>query len=168
MKSGLLILIMVIIAFTLSGEFVREEQIPPLVYEHFSGELPSGIPVTLDFYAGRFTRSLEIIYKEELLSSGFQLFEHEQDNYLHLSIDYENRINQRSSGFLFFRKSYKEEDHHFAYQVTAMPQGLILDFDHLTLKTITEERIGNMRWYDPILISAIIGTLAYLFYFGGN
>ena len=168
MKPALLIVMMVLLAVSLSGEFVSEEQIPALVYEHFAGELPAGMPVMLDLYAGRFTRSLEIIYKRELLREGFQLYEREQENFLRLSIDYGNRENLRSSGFLFFRKSYREEEHQFSYQLTGMPQGSILDFDDLTLRTITEERSGNMRWYDPILISAIIGTLAYLFYFGGN
>lgn len=168
MKFFITLLLLSGIYFCFADTVIVEEQIPQIVFEQFYRELPQNIPVVLDFNTGRYTRSLERLFKGQLLNDGYVLFENTQENCLLLSIDYDENPVHRSSGFFIFRRSYQEEHHNFSFQLTRLPESRILDYDHLTLVTLNKQQRTNMRWYDPVLISAVIGTLAYLFYFGGS
>ena len=145
-----------------------EEEIPQTVLEYFYRELPLDIPVVLDIDAGRFSYALEKLYKEKLLKEGYRLFEQEQENSFILKITFAEASRTRSTGFLIFQKHNQEDFFYFSSQVTKMPESQILNFENLTLTRISKPKSSNMKWYDPLLISAFIGTLAYLFYFGGN
>ncbi len=146
----------------------KEEEVPGVVFNHFYRELPLDIPLILDINAGRFTFHLEKLFKEKLVKDGYSLYETAPENSLVIRLNYDEETRRRSSGFFLFRKEFLEDTYYFSYQLTKTPEGEILDFENLTLTNVTVQERSNMKWYDPILISAIIGTLAYLFYFGGN
>ncbi|MBW6516594.1 MAG: hypothetical protein K0B81_08300 [Candidatus Cloacimonetes bacterium] len=153
---------------TYNYSVTSEEEIPSTVFTHFYQELPVDLPVVLDFNTGRFTHQLERLFKEQLINDGYQVFEQVQENSLILRLTYDETILQKSSGFFIFKKHYQEERFEFSYQLTKMPESRILSFENITISSVSSNYESNMRWYDPILISAFIGTLAYLFYFGGN
>jgi len=153
---------------TYSYSVTSEEEIPSTVFTHFYQEIPLDLPVLLDFNAGRFTYPLERLFKEKLLADGYQIYEQEQEHSLILRLAYDESLLQRSSGFFIFKKHYQEEKYDFSYQLTRMPDSRILKYENITISYISSDNESNMRWYDPFLISAFIGTLAYLFYFGGN
>jgi hypothetical protein len=169
MRSILILLIILTgTNFCLAEIIAEREQIPQLVFENFYRDLPADIPVVLDLFVGDFTPPLENLFKEKLLEDGYELYEEEQEESLVIRITYGYVSTLRTSGFFPVKRRYREENHLVSYQLTKIPERQILDFENLTITTFTPDEASTMRWYDPLIISAIIGTLAYLFYFGGS
>jgi|GEM_PF-2561534 hypothetical protein len=164
----IIILLFCSIGLSYAAIEIDEEKIPERVFEHFYTELPADYPIVLDFQAGRFTDPVKLRFGKKLLEDGNTLYEQEPESGLQLSIDYELDQREKSSGFFLFRKYYLEEIHSFTYRVTELPEGRIIRFDDIELITVNEQTSSNMKWYDPLLITVVIGSLAYLFYFGGN
>ncbi len=169
MKQLLILLILIAVNFSFAEILTEKEDIPQIVFEHFYRDLPPDIPVVLEFHAGEYSEPLARKFKEQLLKDGYELYEEVQENCLLLKMSYGYTATQQRSGFFPFSKTYLEENHLFSYQISKIPESRIKSLDTLTLTTFSkDESDAAMRWYDPLLISAIIGTLAYLFYFGGN
>jgi hypothetical protein len=171
-KKGFRYLVVILLICTsgvvYSAIEVEEENIPEKVFQHFYEKLPAEYPIVLDFRAGRFTDPLKLKFGRQLLEDGNTLYEQEPESGLHLSLDYDSKQREKSSGFFLFRKYYLQEEHSFTYQVTELPEGRIIRFDDIELITVTKHKSSNMKWYDPLLITVVVGSLAYLFYFGGN
>lgn len=155
-----------LISLSIASGNIEEEQIPQAVLDHFYRELPSDTPLFLDLYAGKFTGQITRLLKERLINDGYTLYETKQQDSLILKMTFEDTSSEKKSGYFPFRSTITETKYTFSLQITKLPENRIVSFDTLSLTTLTSERSSNMKWYDPILITGIIGALAYLFYFG--
>ena len=143
--------------------------IPNLVVEHVLSDVPNNMPVVIDVVASDFTIPIESRLKEALISQKLELFEElDKDHHLvSISLYDHHEFFTRKSGLFPKKKRYVA--YNFAYQVTEMPNQRIVIHKNFKVSTQLEEvNISGSKWYDTLLISLIVGGLAYLFYFGAN
>ena len=117
--------------------------------------------------ADEFTQKTTWILKDELLKKQFTILEGMQENSQILKIDYQTERNVRKVKKFIFRRKQFVQIHRFSLQTTGQ-DGRINDFRTLEFEVIDLEAKKGMNWYDPIMISTVIGGLIYLFYYGNN
>jgi len=145
----------------------QENQIPERVVEFFYEKLPSDKPVIVRVEAGRFTMEISDLLKQRLIDDGIVLFEKETQEYQLIGVSYYVVPKVVRYKRLFSVVEKRQIAHNFNYQVTSFPEGKIEVYNKITIMSQPVEHKSGMKWYDTLFISAIIGGLAYLLYFGG-
>jgi len=151
----------------LADELTEKENIPGFLAEQSILMLNGNDPVLLQINAEEFTQQTTWLLKEELLKREFTITEDLHVESEMLKIDYQIERNIRKvKKFIFTGKQYTMI-HRFSIQTTES-SGKINDFRTLEYVTADSKAGKMMNWYDPIMISTIIGGLIYLFYYGNN
>ncbi len=146
-------------------DYYTDNQIPIQVVEKFYGQYSLDVPIILNINTGKYTTAITDLFKQRLFEDNYRLYENPTDEYLMISISHYVITQIVEHKKIFSRTIKKETINRFNYQVTKYPEGQIKDYRTLSLKSLPEQYSGGMKWYDPVLITAIVGGLVYLLYF---
>jgi hypothetical protein len=128
--------------------------------------LPAGQPVYLEVTSDEWSTLLSDRLKTRILAGGLRLLNRESADGVILQLDCSTESVKRKS---LLDLSGDHVRHRFSIQVTDSATGQILSWKtHDWVESTDDARSDHLRWYDPILVSAVIGGLVYLFYFGAK
>jgi hypothetical protein len=128
--------------------------------------LPVDRPVFLEIAADEWTPLLTDRLKTRLLSDNVRLLTRDAADGVSLEIGCVAEPLPHK-GLLDLSRTLIR--YRFTLQVTDNTTGQVLAWktrDHLEPESGTNSE--HLRWYDPVLVSAVIGGLVYLFYFGAK
>ncbi|MCB5231143.1 MAG: hypothetical protein WCX83_03790 [Candidatus Cloacimonas sp.] len=146
----------------------ENQTIPERVIEQFYRELPSDLPIVVQLEVDEYEMPLSSLLKGRLLNDGHRLYTEQDGEHYTITLRNERIYTRHKGGFIFIPRNYLTTSHLFTYEVIHQPTGETIDINNLTVETKIRVKNTDMRWYDPILVSTIIGGLAYLFYFGNK
>jgi len=151
----------------LADDLADKENIPGFLAEQSILMLEGNEPVLLQINAGEFTQQTTWLLKEELLKREFTITEdlHDESEILKIEYQFERNI-RKVKKFIFTGKQYTVI-HRFSIQTTDA-SGKINDFRTVEYVTTDSEAEKVMNWYDPIMVTTVIGGLIYLIYYGNN
>ena len=133
-------------------------------------QVPAGQDVALDVQAAEWTGQLQQFLTQGLLGRGQTVRTEPAPGMLLVQVRYDRTSQQKGSNSLLGRTLREETTHRFRLQVVdAGSQSVqsVACCELMTTQKLTDE-LQTMRWYDPVLISAILGGLIYLFYYGSE
>jgi hypothetical protein len=145
-----------------------EKQVQETIVNQFYQQLPSQLPVVLTLDVDEYEISLAGMLKSRLIEDGYQLYAEISEEHYDIVLKNERRFRREKGGFFLVPRHYYITTHLFSYEVIHYPSKKTITFDTCEVETRIREKSTEMRWYDPILVSAVVGGLAYLFYFGNK
>ncbi len=149
-----------------NSRYYSSAQISEKVVSFFYGDYPDSKPIVLDIQAGQFTQMIRQLLKQRLFEDGYAIFEVRPDEYLELKIEHRQSIHHYLERRWLIRRNITSKIHHFSFQLTSYPEGQVQSYNSLSIESKPEVEEGGMQWYDPLFLTAIIGGLAYILYFG--
>ncbi len=126
--------------------------------------IQDGYPVYLDIDAGPYTDSIYERMVKHLMQSGVTILNRASDECLVLMI--------RHTGFDFSDDEEKDTDRmKFLVELSSNQTGEIFSISEVSFEVenaLSEEEAAGIHWYDPIIITTIVGGLIYVFYYGNQ
>ncbi len=148
---------------------VRESYLPKLFCNSIDYSLPSGKPLVLEIDTDRFTEEIEQCLKKKLFNEDYTILVHNTaQDYLLLKVNYSETPSLIQKKSFWSRKNTIRKQHKFYFQVIEYPDSKLIYYDSVEFYSEEILRNNEMKWYDPILITAVLGSLAYLIYYGAK
>lgn len=147
-------------------EITGESIIPQKVVDEFYSEYPENRPIVLQIEAGRFSNQIMNILKKRLFDDGYTISEKVTDKCLVLRITYDIDQYRETEKRFLSETHISRTINNFYYQLTGYPEGEIFDFQKAVFQSEPIYRKSGLSWYEPLLISAVLGGLVYVMYFG--
>jgi len=124
-------------------------------------------PVVLEVNAGVFSTQIEQHLREALFAKDYKVLDMAiEEAYHSIRVNYEEIIQIHKHNKVLARKNILHIRHIFYYQVLDYPESKLIHYQRIDCATEQKTGKSEMRWYDPVLITAVIGSLVYLFYYG--
>ncbi len=133
-------------------------------------EIPADRNIALDVQTGEMWEELRFEMTRLLLGRDETLLAEPASGTLVAQVTRQTSARQLGSNSLFSRTLREETTHRFRLRLIEKDSGTVIGVAACELRTscpLTNE-LQTMRWYDPVLISAILGGLIYLFYYGSE
>lgn len=168
MKRACLLIMLFITASLFATKQLDEKQVLEATVNRFYQQLPSQLPVVLTLDVDEYELTLAGMLKSRFIEDGYQLYTETTEEHYDVVLKNERRFRREKGGFVLMPRHYYITTHLFSYEVIHYPSKKTITFDTYEVETRIREKSTEMRWYDPILVSAVVGGLAYLFYFGNK
>lgn len=147
-------------------QYYTEAEIPERVVNEFYEKYSQDIPVFLNIQAGKFTPAIYSLLKQRLFEDSLDIYEIRPETCLKIELTYRPERERIIQKRWLKNKETIRIYHNFSYQVTSYPKGKVISYDTLKIESRPEKAGNTLQWYDPLFISAIVGGLVYLVYFG--
>jgi hypothetical protein len=129
-------------------------------------QLPADRSVFLEINAEDWTPVLTDRLKTRLLAGGYLLLTRDASDGVTLSVGCSSEAVPRKGPLDVSRSRLH---HRFTLQVTDNATGQILSYQTRDyIEIVSDNDSDHLRWYDPVLVTAVVGGLVYLFYFGAK
>jgi hypothetical protein len=165
MKLGFFI-IFSILAVALSAQLPQAASAAPdTLFTGFALRQTNEKPVYLDVQVGDKTSDIIVLLKQAMLANHYVLTEDASINANILQIKLEQSDELMEIKKFWGYKRYQISKSRYQLQLLD-PEKKVLSFTHYDMLgqpyLLSEGYTGKMKWYDPIMIFAIIGSLVYI------
>ena len=154
------------IFFNLAGKIniMKEEEIIENITEKLVQMIDNKPEIYLQINTDEFSRELNWVLKEKCFKKNISITEN-RTNVLSLEVNYIREEKKKEIKRLIFKTQRNFTEHKFMAQLKRDNE--IIDFKTFTYAG-NKQTEKEMKWYDPIIVSSIIGGLVYLFYYGNQ
>lgn len=163
--KNFLVLLCLLLAVALSGQQQEANPVPDSLFTGFALRQSTDKPIFLDIQAGDKSGDIIVLLKSTLLSHGYTITEVTDStaNVLQVKVDQSDEIMEIKK--LWGYKRYQIAKSRYQLQMLD-PDKKIIAFTHYEQYgqpyLLSEGYTGKMKWYDPIMLFAIIGSLVYI------
>ncbi len=167
-----LIISLVLILFSFScfaTEYISTENLFEIFLNDIKTRIPEDITIHLEINENEYSSQIESTLMKFLLENHHIVVENAENAFL-LKINYTESIKQIGKHKFLTNNKKLQINHNFKFSLIN-PNSEIIDYELLTYKSLSSIKktiINEMKWYDPIMISTIVGGLIYLFYYGNK
>jgi hypothetical protein len=162
----ILILVFCFCAFSLKAQLPQKANtLPDTLFTGFALRQPVEKPIYLDIQVGDKTTDIIVLLKQAMLAKGYELTDevNMNANTLQIKLDQSDELMEIKKFWGY--KRYQISKSRYLLQLLD-PEKKILAFTHYELYgqpfLLSEGYTGKMKWYDPIMLFAIIGSLVYI------
>lgn len=137
-----------------------------ILTRNWADSLQITTPLCLQVEAGAESEAVDAAFKEALIKRGAVLYDQPTPECTVVHIGLMAHPQTRTTTGLLTGKTIKYTDYTASLQLTNSGTGLISGYKTLqfTMDSAQDDTPG--RWYDSFVVSVIIGSLVYLFYYG--
>ncbi|HNX00225.1 MAG TPA: hypothetical protein PLE74_07270 [Candidatus Cloacimonadota bacterium] len=164
MKHIFVILFLCLIA-VLSAQQQKTASAPDSLFTGFALRQTMEKPVFLDIQAGDRSGDITTLLKSAMLAKGYMITEDAKSdaNTLQVKLDQSDEIMEVKKFWGY--KRFQISKANYTLQLLD-PEKKIISFTHFEQYgqpyLLSEGYTGKMKWYDPIMLFAIIGSLVYI------
>jgi hypothetical protein len=139
--------------------------VPDSLFTNFALRQPHEKPIYLDVQVGDKSGDLVILLKQTMLKNGYVLADESKSDYNTLQVKLDQSDELMEIKKFWGYKRYQISKSRYTLQLLD-PDTKILAFTHYEQYgkpfLLSEGYTGKMKWYDPIMLFAIIGSLVYI------
>lgn len=139
--------------------------VPDTLFTNFALRQTHEKPIILDVQAGTKSADIIVLLKQSMLADGYEIIEEANTNAntLQVKLDQSDELMEIKKFWGYKRYQISKS----RYQIQLLDPGKkILTFTHYEQYgqpyLLAEGYTGKMKWYDPIMLFVIIGSLVYI------
>ncbi len=165
MKFSFIILFYFLVIGLCAQEHRTQSIVPDTLFTGFALRQSYEKPIFLDVQAGDKSADILILLKQTMLAKGYQLTDEADatSNILQVKLDQSEELIEVKKFWGY--KRYQISQLRYLLQLLDSNKK-ILTFAHYEMYgkpyLLSEGYTGKMKWYDPVMLFAIIGSLVYI------